>query len=69
MNCRRRSFLPARERLGCRVCVFVEKESGMKDLTGKAAVPFTLSDSNGQVRRLEDFRGHWLLLMFHRHLG
>jgi peroxiredoxin len=41
----------------------------MKDLTGKPAVPFVLCDSTGQEHRLEEFRGHWLLLMFHRHLG
>jgi len=37
--------------------------------TGKSAVPFELSDANGRLHRLADFRGHWLLLVFHRHLG
>lgn len=41
----------------------------MPNLTGKPAVPFTLSDSTGAPHRLEDYRGRWLLLMFHRHLG
>lgn len=41
----------------------------MKDLTGKPAIPFTLRDSAGQSHRLEDYRGQWLLLVFHRHLG
>jgi peroxiredoxin len=41
----------------------------MQDLTGKPAIPFTLPDSAGQRHRLADYRGHWLLLVFHRHLG
>jgi peroxiredoxin len=41
----------------------------MPDLTGKSAVPFTLLDSRGELHRLDDYRGHWLLLVFHRHLG
>ena len=39
------------------------------DLTGKPAIPFSLPDSTGQTHRLEDYRGQWLLLVFHRHLG
>jgi peroxiredoxin len=39
------------------------------DLTGKPASPFTLQDSTGLTHRLDDYRGHWLLLVFHRHLG
>ncbi len=35
----------------------------------KAAIPFELSDANGKVHTLEDYRGRWLLLVFHRHLG
>jgi peroxiredoxin len=35
----------------------------------KAAVPFELSDASGKVRTLDDYRGRWLLLVFHRHLG
>jgi peroxiredoxin len=41
----------------------------MSNLTDKAAIPFTLNDSAGHPHRLEDYRGHWLLLVFHRHLG
>jgi peroxiredoxin len=41
----------------------------MRDLTGKPATPFALQDSQGNTRRLEDYLGHWLLLVFHRHLG
>jgi peroxiredoxin len=36
---------------------------------GKPAVPFALTDAEGQLHRLEDYRGRWLLLVFHRHLG
>ena len=41
----------------------------MSKLTGRPAIPFALPDSTGQVRCLEEYRGHWLLLVFHRHLG
>ncbi len=41
----------------------------MQDRTGKPAVPFTLQDAQGEPHQLEDYRGHWLLLVFHRHLG
>jgi peroxiredoxin len=41
----------------------------MKELTGKPAVPFTLHDSNAGIHKLEDFKGSWLLMVFHRHLG
>lgn len=36
---------------------------------GQPAVPFKLSDTEGRVHRLEDYRDRWLLLMFHRHLS
>ena len=36
---------------------------------GGPAVPFALPDAEGRLHRLEDYRGHWLLLVFHRHLG
>jgi len=45
------------------------KESIVTDLTGKSAVPFELRDSTGRIHRLETYRGKWLLLVFHRHLG
>lgn len=41
----------------------------MTDLTGKPALPFALPGASGRVYRLEDYRGRWLLLVFHRHLG
>ena len=41
----------------------------MNDLVGKKAVPFELTDSQGQSHKLRDDDGHWLLLIFHRHLG
>lgn len=41
----------------------------MNDLTGKPANPFHLRDSTGQRHNLEDYRGRWLLMVFHRHLG
>jgi peroxiredoxin len=37
--------------------------------TGKPAAPFTLSDVRGRPHHLGDYRGRWLLLVFHRHLG
>jgi peroxiredoxin len=41
----------------------------MATLTGTEALPFALADADGRVRRLEEYRGGWLLLVFHRHLG
>jgi peroxiredoxin len=41
----------------------------MADLTGHPAIPFKLLDSEGRRHRLEDYRGRWLLMVFHRHLG
>jgi len=41
----------------------------MSDLTGKPAIPFRLRDSAGNEHCLEDYRGSWLLMVFHRHLG
>ncbi len=38
-------------------------------LVGKPAVDFALTDTEGKVRRLEDYAGRWLLLVFHRHLA
>jgi peroxiredoxin len=37
--------------------------------TGRPAIPFELLDAEGRTHRLGDYRGHWLLLVFHRHLG
>lgn len=39
------------------------------DLIGKSAPPFVLQDNNGGIHRLETYRGGWLLMVFHRHLG
>jgi len=41
----------------------------LRDLTGKPAIPFVLQDSRGESHCLADYRGRWLLLVFHRHLG
>jgi peroxiredoxin len=41
----------------------------MKNLAGQPAVPFSLNDTAGHAHCLEEYRGSWLLLMFHRHLG
>ncbi len=41
----------------------------MSDLTGKPAIPFRLRDSAARIHHLEEYRGNWLLMVFHRHLG
>jgi peroxiredoxin len=41
----------------------------MSDLTGKPAPPFRLGDIDGRIHLLEEYRGNWLLMVFHRHLG
>ncbi len=41
----------------------------MTDLTGKPAKPFSIRDCNGILHTLEEYRGCWLLMVFHRHLG
>lgn len=41
----------------------------MKNLTSSPAFSFNLPDTNGEFHQLADFRGSWLLMMFHRHLG
>ena len=35
---------------------------------GSPAVPFALEDATGTLHRLDQYAGHWLLLVFHRHL-
>ena len=40
-----------------------------RQTVGDPAVPFVLPDAEGRRHRLEDYAGHWLLLVFHRHLG
>ena len=41
----------------------------MNDLTGKPAPGFSLRDTSGELHQLTGYRGGWLLLVFHRHLG
>lgn len=41
----------------------------MSARSGLPAVPFTLPDAAGAIHTLQEFRGHWLLMVFHRHLG
>lgn len=41
----------------------------MDNKVGSTAIPFELKDVDGKAHRLEHYRGSWLLLMFHRHLG
>jgi peroxiredoxin len=41
----------------------------MTSRLGAAAVAFELPDVSGATYRLRDFADHWLLLVFHRHLG
>ena len=41
----------------------------MEDRSGLPAADFALPDATGTVLTLEEFRGHWLLMVFHRHLG
>lgn len=41
----------------------------MRDRTGTPAVSFELLDAEGRTRTQADWRGQWLLLVFHRHLG
>ncbi|MEL7500241.1 MAG: hypothetical protein AAFN77_21775 [Planctomycetota bacterium] len=41
----------------------------MSRLLGTPAIKFELPDTENAIHRLEDDRGHWLLLVFHRHLG
>ena len=41
----------------------------MTDLTGKPAKTFSIHDSNGNLQSQEAYKGSWLLMVFHRHLG
>jgi peroxiredoxin len=41
----------------------------MTTLFKKTAIPFSLADSSGRIHNLEEYRGSWLLMVFHRHLG
>ena len=46
-----------------------EKLRFVSDLTGKPAIPFRLRGIDGRVHTLEEYRGGWLLMVFHRHFG
>ena len=37
-------------------------------VAGEPAADFHLPDTEGRRHRLADYRGSWLLLVFHRHL-
>lgn len=37
--------------------------------TGEKALAFSLIDENDREILLEDFKGSWLLMVFHRHLA
>lgn len=37
--------------------------------TGEKALVFTLNDEDGREAGLDDFKGSWLLMVFHRHLA
>lgn len=39
------------------------------NLVNQPAVHFQLQDASGQMHRLSDYTGCWLLMVFHRHLG
>lgn len=41
----------------------------MRNLVWQPAVPFALPDIEEKTHRLDDYRGSWLLMVFHRHLG
>jgi peroxiredoxin len=40
----------------------------MRSTVGSPAVAFALEDTAGTVHRLEQYRGRWLAMVFHRHL-
>ncbi len=41
----------------------------MKELKGKPAISFNRCDINGQTVFLDNYKGNWLLMVFHCHLG
>jgi hypothetical protein len=45
------------------------REDEMMPHVGSPAIEFALEDIAGAVHRLEHYRGQWLLMVFHRHLG
>jgi peroxiredoxin len=46
-----------------------KQEDKMAKLTDRPAVSFRLQDVDGREHTLSDYRGLWLLMVFHRHLG
>ena len=46
-----------------------QEETFMHSLVGYPAIPFEMIDASGKSHRLDDYRGGWLLMVFHRHLG
>jgi len=56
--------MPVRDRK----TVVSTREGDMKSKIGSFAVAFVLEDTAGTVHRLEQYRGHWLLMVFLRHL-
>ena len=55
--------------IGPDVSLTSSEEEVMSEMLGKPAVPFNLTDLQGNHHRLADTGGQWLLLVFHRHLG
>jgi peroxiredoxin len=41
----------------------------MRKYIGNPAVPFKRLDADGRTILLDDYKGTWLLMVFHRHLG
>ena len=41
----------------------------IRAFTNSSGIEFELKDTSGAVHQLQDYAGHWLLLVFHRHLG
>lgn len=48
---------------------FHEQSNRMNSLLNRNAPDFSLTDVHGERHRLDDHKGHWLLLVFHRQLG
>lgn len=45
------------------------RKAFIRSMVGRPAVPFALLDAYEKTHRLDDYRGSWLLMVFHRHLG
>jgi hypothetical protein len=59
-------------RLGIYMCeIYIDQslQDTMQLQTDRPAAPFSLPDFQGRICCLQNFSGHWLLLVFHRHLG